>query len=296
MRQEIYENYINILKEQLVPALGCTEPIAIAYAGAKVREVLGEFPQKVAVKCSGNMIKNVKGVTVPNSGDLKGIDTAALLGIIGGRADMELEVLESVTDEDRAYLRELLKKDICTCDLVPDTDNLYIDITVWSENHSAQVIISTYHTNIVKIVKDDTVILDKENQINHQENTPPADKALLNVKDIIEFADTVKIEDIKPILAASKKNMIESFMKVRGRKKALLTLVKIIQDNIINPEEQTIYIAHCDCLDEAKKLGEQIKAAVKCKDVYIEYYDFCTGAHVGPDTIAVFYEGKERAI
>lgn len=201
MRQEIYENYINILKEQLVPALGCTEPIAIAYAGAKAREVLGEFPQKVAVKCSGNMIKNVKGVTVPNSGDLKGIDTAALLGIIGGRADMELEVLESVTDEDRAYLRELLKKNICTCDLVPDTDNLYIDITVWSENHSAQVIISTYHTNIVKIVKDDTVILDKENQINHQENTPPADKALLNVKDIIEFADTVKIEDIKPILA-----------------------------------------------------------------------------------------------
>ena len=105
-----------------------------------------------------------------------------------------------------------------------------------------------------------------------------------------------KLLDIKPILAASKKNMIESFMKVRGRKKALLTLVKIIQDNIINPEEQTIYIAHCDCLDEAKKLGEQIKAAVKCKDVYIEYYDFCTGAHVGPDTIAVFYEGKERAI
>ena len=112
MRQEIYENYINILKEQLVPALGCTEPIAIAYAGAKVREVLGEFPQKVAVKCSGNMIKNVKGVTVPNSGDLKGIDTAALLGIIGGRADMELEVLESVTDEDCSYLSELLKIEI----------------------------------------------------------------------------------------------------------------------------------------------------------------------------------------
>lgn len=200
MRQEIYENYINILKEQLVPALGCTEPIAIAYAGAKARKVLGEFPQKVAVKCSGNMIKNVKGVTVPNSGDLKGIDTAALLGIIGGKADMELEVLESVTDEDRAYLRELLPKNICTCDLVPDTDNLYIDITVWGEKHSAQVIISTYHTNIVKIVKDDTVILDKENQINHLENTPPADKALLNVKDIIEFADTVNLEDIKPIL------------------------------------------------------------------------------------------------
>ena len=85
MEQKIYDNYINILKEELVPALGCTEPIAIAYAGAKAREILGTFPQKVIVKCSGNIIKNVKGVTVPNSGDLKGIDTAALLGIIGGK-------------------------------------------------------------------------------------------------------------------------------------------------------------------------------------------------------------------
>ena len=200
MQQEIYENYINILKEQLVPALGCTEPIAIAYAGAKAREVLGEFPQKVVVKCSGNIIKNVKGVTVPNSGGLKGIDTAALLGIIGGKADMQLEVLESVTDEDRMYLRELLQKDICTCDLVPGTDNLYIDITVYFDNHSAQVVISDSHTNIIKIVKDDTVIYDKVNKIAHVENSAPADKSLLNVKDIIEFANTVNIDDIKPIL------------------------------------------------------------------------------------------------
>ena len=188
------------LKEQLVPALGCTEPIAIAYAGAKAREVLGEFPQKVVVKCSGNIIKNVKGVTVPNSGGLKGIDTAALLGIIGGKADMQLEVLESVTDEDRMYLRELLQKDICTCDLVPGTDNLYIDITVYFDNHSAQVVISDSHTNIIKIVKDDTVIYDKVNKIAHVENSAPADKSLLNVKDIIEFANTVNIDDIKPIL------------------------------------------------------------------------------------------------
>ena len=200
MQQEIYENYINILKEQLVPALGCTEPIAIAYAGAKAREVLGEFPQKVVVKCSGNIIKNVKGVTVPNSGGLKGIDTAALLGIIGGKADMQLEVLESVTDEDRMYLRELLQKDICTCDLVPGTDNLYIDITVYFDNHSAQVVISDSHTNIIKIVKDDTVIYDKVNKIAHVENSAPADKSLLNVKDIIEFANNVNIGDIKPIL------------------------------------------------------------------------------------------------
>ena len=201
MEQKIYDNYINILKEELVPALGCTEPIAIAYAGAKAREILGTFPQKVIVKCSGNIIKNVKGVTVPNSGDLKGIDTAALLGIIGGNADMQLEVLESVTDEDRVKLRELLKAKICSCDLVENTDNLYIDITVVANEHKAQVIVSDYHTNIIRIVKDDEVLYDKVNKIDNQADKIEADRNLLNVKDIIEFADTVNLEDVKDILS-----------------------------------------------------------------------------------------------
>ena len=201
MEQKIYDNYINILKEELVPALGCTEPIAIAYAGAKAREILGTFPQKVIVKCSGNIIKNVKGVTVPNSGDLKGIDTAALLGIIGGNADMQLEVLESVTDEDRVKLRELLKAKICSCDLVENTDNLYIDITVVANEHKAQVIVSDYHTNIIRIVKDDEVLYDKVNKIDNQADKIEADRNLLNVKDIIEFADTVNLEDVQDILS-----------------------------------------------------------------------------------------------
>ena len=201
MEQKIYDNYINILKEELVSALGCTEPIAIAYAGAKAREILGTFPQKVIVKCSGNIIKNVKGVTVPNSGGLKGIDTAALLGIIGGNADMQLEVLESVTDEDRVKLRELLKAKICSCDLVENTDNLYIDITVVANEHKAQVIVSDYHTNIIRIVKDDEVLYDKVNKIDNQADKIEADRNLLNVKDIIEFADTVNLEDVKDILS-----------------------------------------------------------------------------------------------
>ena len=201
MEQKIYDNYINILKEELVPALGCTEPIAIAYAGAKAREILETFPQKVIVKCSGNIIKNVKGVTVPNSGDLKGIDTAALLGIIGGNADMQLEVLESVTDEDRVKLRQLLKAKICSCDLVENTDNLYIDITVVANEHKAQVIVSDYHTNIIRIVKDDEVLYDKVNKIDNQADKIEADRNLLNVKNIIEFADTVNLEDVKDILS-----------------------------------------------------------------------------------------------
>ena len=97
MDSALYANYLNILKQELVPALGCTEPIAIAYAAAKARQVLGEFPEHVEMHLSGNIIKNVKGVTVPNSGGLKGIDVAAVLGIVGGNADRALEVLSEVT-------------------------------------------------------------------------------------------------------------------------------------------------------------------------------------------------------
>lgn len=98
--KKLYNNYVKILKNELVPALGCTEPIAIAYAAAKAREVLGEFPDHVEMRCSGNIIKNVKGVTVPNSDGQRGIDVAAILGIVGGDASRELEVLESVKPED----------------------------------------------------------------------------------------------------------------------------------------------------------------------------------------------------
>ena len=99
MDSALYENYLNILKQELVPALGCTEPIAIAYAAAKARQILGEFPDTVEMLLSGNIIKNVKGVTVPNSGGLKGIDVAAVLGIVGGNADKALEVLSEVTHQ-----------------------------------------------------------------------------------------------------------------------------------------------------------------------------------------------------
>lgn len=92
MNQELYQKYVEILKSELVPALGCTEPIALAYAAAVARKELGQFPEKVEVLCSGNIIKNVKGVKVPNSGGMKGVEAAVILGIVGGKADRELEV------------------------------------------------------------------------------------------------------------------------------------------------------------------------------------------------------------
>ena len=100
MDRSLYENYLEILSSELIPALGCTEPIAIAYAAAKVREVLGCMPESINVDCSGNIIKNVKGVTVPNSGGLTGIAVAAVLGVVGGEAGKKLEVLNSVTEKD----------------------------------------------------------------------------------------------------------------------------------------------------------------------------------------------------
>lgn len=117
MDQKLYDSYVKILKNELVPALGCTEPIAIAYAAAKAREVLGQMPESIELCCSGNIIKNVKGVKVPNSNGLKGIDVAATLGVVGGCAERELEVLEDVTEADIEKTKELVQQGFCTCTL-----------------------------------------------------------------------------------------------------------------------------------------------------------------------------------
>ena len=195
--RKLYDNYVQILKNELVPALGCTEPIAIAYAAAKARDVLGCLPDHVDMRCSGNIIKNVKGVTVPNSGGLKGIDVAAILGIVGGDASRELEVLESVTQEHIERTRELADGGYCTCTLQEDVANLYIVATVRKDDHYAEVTIINRHTYITRIVRDGKVLYETAAS---EESSDYVDKSLLNVKDILEFADTVNIEDIKDVL------------------------------------------------------------------------------------------------
>lgn len=198
MDSALYTNYLNILKHELVPALGCTEPIAIAYAAAKARQVLGCFPDTIEMFCSGNIIKNVKGVTVPNSDGQKGIDVAAILGVVGGDADKELEVLENVTEKDIQKTRELVEKHICSCSLVDGVANLYITAKVSKDQHYAEVTIINHHTNITKIVKDGEVLLDLPTEAEDED--AGIDKSLLTVKDILDFADTVKIEDIEEII------------------------------------------------------------------------------------------------
>jgi L-cysteine desulfidase len=198
MEKKLYQNYINILKHELVPALGCTEPIAIAYAAAKARAVLGCFPEKISMRCSGNIIKNVKGVTVPNSGGMKGIDVAAILGVVGGDADRELEVLESITPEHIEKTKELVKSGFCSCELEENVENLHIVARVMTEDHYAEVTIINRHTYITKIEKDGEVLFENMSEETYKEHV--IDKSLLNVRDILEFADTVDIEDVKEIL------------------------------------------------------------------------------------------------
>ena len=141
--------FCDVLNRELVCALGCTEPIAVAYAAALARQTLGCEPDHMDVACSGNIIKNVKSVTVPNSGGMHGIEAAAVLGAVGGDAKSALEVLESVNDEDRARVAELLADaGYCDVSLVEGVPNLYIKVTATAGGHTAVVEITDHHTNV----------------------------------------------------------------------------------------------------------------------------------------------------
>ena len=196
MNGEIYNNYVEILRTELIPALGCTEPIALAYASAKAVEVLGDFPESIKALCSGNIIKNVKGVKVPNSGGLKGVEAAVILGALGGDAGRKLEVLETVSEKDRIKTKELLKSHFCTCLLKEGVPNLFIEIHACKGTDKAVVRIENSHTCITLIERNGEVI--------YQGDADPVkaqvDKSLLNLKDIIAFAKEVDLGEVREVL------------------------------------------------------------------------------------------------
>jgi L-cysteine desulfidase len=199
MDKSTYASYVSILKQELVPALGCTEPIAIAYCSSKAREVLGCLPQKVTIGCSGNIIKNVMGVTVPNSGGLKGIDVATVLGLVGGNPDKLLETLQDVTEEHILKTKELLKDpNYCSCKLVQGDDNLIIVCEMEGEGHTALVEIKNKHTHITRIEKDGVLVFSQA--VDSDDDLEKPDYSLLNVQDIIAFADNLVMEDVEEIL------------------------------------------------------------------------------------------------
>lgn len=203
MDTKIYESYIAILKSELVPALGCTEPIAIAYGAAEARNLLGRAPERILVDCSGSIIKNAHSVIVPNSGGMKGVQVAAALGALAGDSQKKLQVLDDVGAQALAATREFLAQGRCSYDLAQNVEELYIAVTVWAGEEYARVVISGEHTNIVEKSKNGKVLLKKRKEAADAEqrswNSVP-DKTLLNVEDIITFARTVELERIQEIL------------------------------------------------------------------------------------------------
>ena len=193
--KEKYSTYLNLLKEELVPAMGCTEPISIAFAVAKTKKLLGEEPVRAKLEVSANIIKNAKSVTVPNTGGMKGIKAAFCAGLVGD-ADAKLQALSKISKNDIKLIKEFAKNfplDIS----VPDRCDVFdITVTLFSDNHTAKVRIMRSHTNIVFMAKDGVTVYENIPSISLKSE----EKALLCIKDITEFANQVDIQDIKEIL------------------------------------------------------------------------------------------------
>ena len=196
LTKEISRQYVAILKEELIPAMGCTEPISIAYAVAKARAVLGEFPLSAKLEVSGNIVKNAKSVTVPHTGGMRGIVSAFAAGLAAGNADAELETLSNVTDDqlvEIARIKETFPVEVAT----PEAARVFdIRVTLCSKAHTAYVRIADTHTNIVCIRKDGETVFER----SLADETEKTDRSVLNVEDILAFADTVDMEEVRELL------------------------------------------------------------------------------------------------
>ncbi len=192
------KEYIAILQEELRPATGCTEPIAIAYCAAKVRELLGRQPQRVEAVLSGNIIKNVKSVVVPNTGGRKGIRPAIAAGMVAGDASKDLQVIADLPEEKLDEIDRFLKSVEIGVTCGASQCKLDIDICAYAGEHSARVRITNHHTNIVHLAKDGEILQDLP--IVEASEDQLTDKSCLNVEDIIRFADTVELSAVASLL------------------------------------------------------------------------------------------------
>ena len=214
MDQRIYQEYVKILEEELVVAMGCTEPIAVAYAAAVAVDALGTMPESVEISVSANIIKNVKSVVVPCTGGMRGIQAAVCAGIVSGRPEKKLEVLSVLKEEQKAEVGRLVNNLPVQ---VKESDSGYIfdiQIKVYAGNHSAIAQIAGYHTNVIYVRKDERILEQKE--YIEQQHTYATDRSLLKVEDIVEFADCVRIDDVSNVLKrqiACNKAIAEEGMK-----------------------------------------------------------------------------------
>ncbi len=195
MEKEQECKYAKILNQELVEATGCTEPIAISYVASIAEKVLGKLPTEVIVSCSGNVIKNVKGVTVPNSGGKRGIEMAALLGIVGGNSDKGLSVLEDINEQQRQQATKLYQQGICKVQLKQDVPNLYIDVIVKDNEDEVEVELQNSHQNIT-LIRHNKEIIKKVDQEKKKEEEHPD----LTIKGIIDYAENTDLKDVKDAL------------------------------------------------------------------------------------------------
>lgn len=198
MDKKLYDAYIKILEEELVPAMGCTEPIAIAYGAALARETLGEMPEKVIISASGNIIKNVKSVVVPNTGGLRGIPAAAAAGVAAGKAEKKLEVLADITPEEIEKISSYLETADFEVKTVESGCVFDIIVELQGKEHQSAVRIQGHHTNVVHVEKDGKILVDKvyaEGQEGER-----TDRSLLCIEEIIRFADQVEIAQAEKVI------------------------------------------------------------------------------------------------
>ena len=195
-----YGNYLKILQEELVPATGCTEPIAIAYGAAKARELLGVLPESVLVEASGNIIKNVKSVVVPNTDCLKGIEAAAAAGIVAGQSDKILEVISEVTPAQRAEIRAYLTDHPIVVKPAEGDKVFDILITLRAGNNHVKLRISDYHTHIVYIEKNGEVLFQSGEVLSDSARDMLTDRSCLSVEGVLDFASTCNLEDVRALI------------------------------------------------------------------------------------------------
>lgn len=192
-----YESYVRILEEELIPAMGCTEPAAVALAAAHARKALGAVPERCRVEVSGNILKNVKAVTVPHTGGLKGIQAAAAAGMAAGRPELGLEVLSQVTEAELDGIRDTLAR--CEIRVAPSGGDrvFFINVTVMAGDHAACCEIADSHTNIVRIQRDAEVLYRGGASAAGSRET---DRSVLSVEEIVRFADCLDPADVAPVL------------------------------------------------------------------------------------------------
>jgi L-cysteine desulfidase len=197
LTSKTYTEYLAILREELIPAEGCTEPIAVAYAAAKARDVLAEPVQRCTLIVSGPIIKNVKSVVVPHTGGQKGLKIAIAAGLLGGDANAVLQVLSKVTSEQQAALQGFIEEH--TIEIIPAVNDIpfYIDLRLEGASHHARILIQDAHTNILLLQRDEETVWSQTQMVSHGHLT---DRSCLNVADILTFANTVRMNDIQEVI------------------------------------------------------------------------------------------------